>query len=202
MTRARAQRLTVDERRAQLIELGLSLFSQRAYDELSTDEIASMAGVSKGLLYHYFDSKRGYYVETIREVAKRIEAVTEPEEGLALPDALRGALERFLDFVDHNAAIYRALMRGGIGADAEVQTVVEGVRQTSVQRVLERAQIREPSSRLRTLVYGWVGFTEAVSLDWVDQGRKLPRAEVLELMWLGFGPVLGEVARSMNDSKD
>src|SRR5689334_1058061 len=59
-------RLAVDKRRAQLLKLGQELFSNFNYDELSIDEIARRAGISKGLLYHYFPSKRDYYVEVIR----------------------------------------------------------------------------------------------------------------------------------------
>ena len=46
-------RLLVDERRAQLLALGLRLFAEHSYDEVSIDELARAAGVSKGLLYHY-----------------------------------------------------------------------------------------------------------------------------------------------------
>ena len=46
-----AQR-TVEERRDQLLELGLRLFGSKPYDEISIDEIARLAGMSKGLLYH------------------------------------------------------------------------------------------------------------------------------------------------------
>ncbi|MBC7173252.1 MAG: TetR family transcriptional regulator, partial [Polyangiaceae bacterium] len=49
---ASRQRRTVEERREQLLELGLELFSTRTYEDLSIDEIAQAAGMSKGLLYH------------------------------------------------------------------------------------------------------------------------------------------------------
>ena len=47
-------RLSVDERRSQLLDLGRRLFNARPYDAISIDEIAAAAGISKGLLYHYF----------------------------------------------------------------------------------------------------------------------------------------------------
>ena len=58
-------RLQVDIRRQQLLELGLELFAHQTYDGLSIDEIAKRAGVSKGLLYHYFPSKRAFYVAAV-----------------------------------------------------------------------------------------------------------------------------------------
>ena len=70
-------RLGVDERRAQLLELGLQLFSDHSYDELGVDDIARAAGISKGLLYHYFPSKRDYYVEVVRRAAGELLARTD-----------------------------------------------------------------------------------------------------------------------------
>src|SRR5262249_47381912 len=60
-------RLDVDARRAQLVDLGLTEFGTRTYDEVSIDRIAQMAGISKGLLYHYFPTKRAFYVACVRE---------------------------------------------------------------------------------------------------------------------------------------
>src|SRR5688572_23935942 len=62
-------RLATDERRTQLLDLGRELFNTRPFDDISIDEIAAAAGISKGLLYHYFPSKRHFYVETVREAA-------------------------------------------------------------------------------------------------------------------------------------
>src|SRR5438445_6224051 len=74
-------RLATDERRAQLVELGKRIFNERAYDEISIDEIAAAAGISKGLLYHYFSSKRVFYVESVRAAAREmIERTAPPRE--------------------------------------------------------------------------------------------------------------------------
>src|SRR5580765_6635428 len=70
-------RLEVDERRAQLVALGVELFAARSYDEVSIDELARAAGISKGLLYHYFPTKRDFYVATVEEGATQLLARTE-----------------------------------------------------------------------------------------------------------------------------
>ena len=71
-------RLEVDERRAQLLSLGCKIFSENAYDEVSINAIAEAAGISKGLLYHYFPTKRDFYVAALRETAKQLIAETLP----------------------------------------------------------------------------------------------------------------------------
>ena len=63
-------RLDTDERKAQLLALGRQAFAERTYDDVSIDDIAKSAGISKGLLYHYFPTKRDLYIAGLREIAK------------------------------------------------------------------------------------------------------------------------------------
>lgn len=179
----------MDERRAALVEVGKRVFSERAYDDVSTDELAELAGVSKGLLYHYFASKRGFYVATLREAARDVLQATEPEQGLPGP-VIAGALHRFLDYVDRHARLYRALVRGGIGSDAEVGAVVEGVRRTNQDRVLRVLGIAAPSAAVRARVYGWIGFVECVVLDRAEH-EDLDREETVTLLLDALLAVMG-----------
>lgn len=171
VNRSRVERLRLgtDERRAQLLALGRRLFNERPYDELSIDDIAAAAGISKGLLYHYFPSKRDFYVETVRAAADEMLARTKPPDDLSEPDKLRHALEAYLDYVQQHARAFLTLMRGGVGNDPEVASVVEKTRTTLVRRMLEqglRAKKARPAVRLA--LRGWLGFVEAASLDWLE----------------------------------
>ena len=193
MTRVR---LATDLRRARLLELGEDLFSRQPYDELTTDVIAAAGSISKGLLFHYFGSKRGFYIATIEHVAERLLAHVELDSTRAPFDAVLDALDRFLDFVRDHAAIYRALLRGGLGADPQSQAIVDRVRWTTVHRVLslldpDHCMPTEPyplTSSAALRLYGWVGCTEALSVAWIDGG--LSRDHIRTLMIEGFAPVL------------
>lgn len=178
----RAQRLPIDQRRARLLDLGLQLFRQRAYDEVSTDDIALAGGVSKGLLYHYFANKRGYYVATVRELASRVVEATLLPEGLPFDQAVRVALQRFVGCIRDNATLYRSLMRGGVGVDDEVQQVIDAARHTLVRRVLERAGIREAAPVQRVAFFGWAGFAESACLHWLDHEADMPEQELVDMM--------------------
>ena len=83
MATARRARLSTDARREQLVALGVEIFSERPFDEVSIDDIAASAGISKGLLYHYFPSKRDFYVAVVRHSADEMQAVTETDPDLA-----------------------------------------------------------------------------------------------------------------------
>lgn len=181
-------RLQVDVRRQQLLELGLELFGRQTYDELSIDEIAKRAGVSKGLLYHYFPSKRGFYVAAVEEAARQLLEETDIDEHGTGPDpdpeGVRIGLRAFLGYVSRRRAAYAFLLRGGIGTDPEVAEIIETTRQALVDRMLTRlsrfgARADDPATRLR--LRGWLGFIEASSLDWADR-QELDLESFLQLL--------------------
>jgi AcrR family transcriptional regulator len=174
-------RLDVDERRAQLLALGLAMFSERSYDEVSIDDLARAAGVSKGLLYHYFPTKRELYVAALGHAARRLlEDTTTQRDGT--PDERLGrGLTTYLDFVDRHAKAYRALMRGGIGSDPEVAAILEDTRRTFAERILEDVPGELSGPLLRITLRGWIGFVEATSLDWVAH-RGVAKADLIELL--------------------
>lgn len=168
-------RLLVDERRAQLLALGLSLFAERSYDEVSIDELARAAGVSKGLLYHYFPTKRDLYTAALRHAAQQLLDETQPPHELLPEDRARRGIETYLSFAERHGPAYVALMRGGLGADREIANILEETRSTIAQRILDALPI-SATPIVRAAVRGWIGFVEATALDWlahkqVDRGR-------------------------------
>jgi AcrR family transcriptional regulator len=68
VTMPRWRRLEPDERREQILEHAVKLFSERPYAEVSTTDIARVTGVARGLINHYFGSKRGLYLEVVRRM--------------------------------------------------------------------------------------------------------------------------------------
>jgi len=175
------RRLTVEDRRAELIELGIEIFSRHAYDELSTEALAARAGVSRSLLYHYFRDKRDFYVATVREMARRLVEATAPDPELGFEAALHSSVERFVHFVGENPALYQAIVRGGVGSDREMDELLEGVRRVSLDRVQDRLGVASPPPALRVLLYGWIGFTETAAVEW-SKSRDLPPDELVDLL--------------------
>jgi AcrR family transcriptional regulator len=172
-------RLGVDQRRAQLLELGHELFSTHTYDELSIDDIARAAGISKGLLYHYFPSKRDYYVETVRTAAEDLVRKTETAAGAAPVERLRAGLDAYLAYVERHAKPFATLLRSGVGVDPEVSAIVEGTRRAFLERM--RSEAANASPALRNALRGFIGFVEAAVLDWLDH-RDVSRDELLGVL--------------------
>lgn len=172
--------MSVEERRAQLVELGIDAFSERSYDEVSIDEVATRAGISKGLLYHYFPTKRDFYVAAIREVSERLLAATRTPDDLPPIERMRLGLGAYFRFVDRHGAAYAALLRGGIGADADAIGVIDHTRRVFVDRLVESIGLGHVSPLARTTMRGYVGFVEATSLDWAER-RDLAEDDLIGL---------------------
>ncbi len=152
-----------DARREQLLAAGLVLFSTTSYDAVSVDDIAAATGTARGLLYHYFGSKRGFYVEVLEASAAELIAVLAPTDADDSLASIIAGLRRALLWIREHEAGYLAVLSGGIGTDPEVAEVVERVRYAIGDLVLSDVQI-ENHVRPMALAHvrGWVGYIEGL----------------------------------------
>ncbi len=177
-------RLDVDERRKQLVALGIELFAERTYDDVSIDELAQAAGISKGLLYHYFPTKRDFYVATVKQAAQDLFERTATPEGMDPLERLRAGLDAYLDYVVKHGKPYASLLRGGVGSDSEVAAIVDGTRDAFIARLLEGAPFPGASGGplLRIVLRGWIGFVEAATIEWIDVRRQVKKEALRDLL--------------------
>jgi len=178
-------RLAMDSRRAQLLDLGLRLFGTRAYDEVSIDDIAAEANVAKGLLYHYFGSKRAFYVAVVSDAAKRLLAAIQPVRELPPPASVLAGLDAYVRFVEERADAYAALVTGGLGADPQIAEILESTRLEIVGIILTELGLDRPRPAYRLALRSWIGGVEAACVDWLRR-RDLPRDRLLRLMLGGL----------------
>ncbi|MFE1452366.1 TetR/AcrR family transcriptional regulator [Streptomyces olivaceoviridis] len=172
------RRMGVEERRQQLIGVALDLFSRRSPDEVSIDEIASAAGISRPLVYHYFPGKLSLYEAALQRASEDLASrFTEPHEG-PLGARLLRVMGRFFDFVDEHGPGFSALMRGGPAVGSTTtNALVDSVRQAAYDQVLSHLGVTEASPRLELVVRSWISLAESTALIWLD-GRRIPRAEL------------------------
>jgi len=172
-------RLHSDERREQLVARATELFATHGYEELSMSRIAREAGISKALLYHYFPSKRDYFIATLAGGAEELRRRVEPDPGLPPAEALGASVEAYLAWIDENADAYQKLFPSA-AAVPEVRELVEGVRSATADRILEGIGATE-NPRARTAVQGWLWFMDGACLDWIAH-RDLERSELHGLL--------------------
>jgi AcrR family transcriptional regulator len=170
--------LGVEERRQQLIGVALELFSRRSPDEVSIDEIASAAGISRPLVYHYFPGKLSLYEAALKRASDDLAArFVEPHEG-PLGARLLRVMRRFFDFVDEHGPGFSALMRGGPAVGSSTtNALIDSVRQAAYVQILSHLGVTDPPARLELVVRSWISLAESTALIWLD-GRRIPRAEL------------------------
>lgn len=188
MARRSRLRLEVDARRQQLIEKGIELFGARGYDDVSIDELAKELGISKGLLYHYFPTKRDYWISVLEAASSSLLEATEVDASLPPEVRLERGLGAYLTFVQAYAPAYVALLRGG--AEPSVAAVVARTRQRFVDRIVGEVPGAGELPTLRLALRGWVGFVETVSLEWLEK-KEVSQEAVVALAKATFFATLG-----------
>ncbi|MFR9796413.1 TetR/AcrR family transcriptional regulator [Streptomyces sp. MS06] len=186
------RRLSVEERRSQLLQAALSLFAHRAPEEVSLDDVAEAAGVSRPLVYRYFSGgKQQLYEAALRSAADELrQCFDEPHHGPPLPRLAR-ALDRYLAFVDQHDAGFSALLQGGsVVETSRTGAIVDGVRRAAAERILSHLEVGDPGPRLRMTVRMWITAVEAASLIWLDEGKEPPADELRDWLVEQFVAVL------------
>lgn len=187
-------RLEVDERRAQLLDLGMQLFSSTDYDEVSLDDVAKRLAISKGLIYHYFPTKKDFFSACVEEAAEKLLEMTEPDESLPPVERLTHGVRAYFQYVETHRGGFVALMRGR--ASGEIAKILERTRQRLLDRILEGMPFPEKDDpRLVLALRGWIGFVEALSLEWAAR-EGVPLEEPLELALATFATCVSHVAKS------
>ncbi len=180
------KRLENDERRAQLLGLGRAAFAASPYDEVSIDDLAKKAKLSKGLFYYYFPTKRDLYIAGLTETSQELVAklVTNVQKETAPRERAMAGVDAYLNHVESQGGAFVALMRGGIGSDPEVTAVLEKVRLGILDEFLTGNPIStflrtRPLSRIA--IRSWIGMVEAASIEWLAT-KDVTKAEVRDML--------------------
>jgi AcrR family transcriptional regulator len=180
-------RLTSDERREHLLHVGVELLGRYGTADISIEEIAREAGVSKGLLYHYFPTKNDFFVAVLARSQAEMDLGVARDPELSPLEQFERNLDGFLRFVDAHAEGYLAVVNAR-GREPRVQQLVEQRRRRRVDELVALAAViaDAPRKSVRTpllvaALEGWIGFTEAVTVRWL-RDREIGREDVHELL--------------------
>src|SRR5687768_7509857 len=152
-------RRSAGDRRAQLVQIGLELLPTTPVQELTIDEVARRAGISRSLLFHYFATKREYYTAVTRAAADLLWEHLLPRPGTPPDKLVTYMLDRYVGWVETFRETHMAFVRGAAGGDPWVAEVYEDTRARLVDVALEALDLPDDARR-RQLVLAWFAFTE------------------------------------------
>jgi AcrR family transcriptional regulator len=176
------RRLEPDARREQILSVAVHLFGERGYADVSTTDVARAAGVARGLINHYFGTKKDLYLEVIRVM------LTVPEVALTrLPAAdpatrVDAIVSWFLDVVSrHSTSWLAAITAGGMAGDADVDRVIAEAIDVAADSVLVAVGYSGYGDALHAMARSYVGLATSTAREWLQRGV-LTRAQVHTLL--------------------
>lgn len=182
------RRLSTDERREELLAVGARLFASRPHEDVSIEQVAEIAGVSRGLLYHYFPTKNLFFAAVVQRESRRMLRLTAADPGVPVREQLTGGLECFLEYVENHAQGFRAFHRAEAAGDPAVRAAYQEGLAAQERQILD-ALAADPEAAgaagdlptLRLAVRGWLSFMVTVCLEWLSEDPRTPRDQVRDL---------------------
>lgn len=145
------------------------MFAERAYDEVSVEDIARSAGVARGLVHHYFGGRKEVYIGLLERLGAHREDELRPPVGRSPRARVADTVSRWLDWTEANRTIFLGtIVHGEDIADPDVRHVVADlVRRAIALLTTFHADIAEDSPRLRYALECWTGLNRSATRRWL-----------------------------------
>lgn len=184
------KRLSVEERRRELVDAGAALFAQYGYEAITMRQVAKAAGVSKPLLYHYFPSKIALFKAAVAEKADELTRLIEPSESTDTAlEQLAVTLDTYLGWIDANAQTWANLMQSAATVP-EARELIDDFRQHTIDLVITALTGQHSAPPvLRIAVKGWLGYMDAAIRDWTA-AKDIARDQLRDLLLAAFAASL------------
>jgi AcrR family transcriptional regulator len=201
----RKVRMTGQERREQLLDVGRVLFAEKGFEATSIEEIAERAKISKPIVYEHFGGKQGLYAVIVdREVRDLLARITAALDAVRPRLMLQQAASAFLRYVEDEPDGFRILVRDTPVASGKgtLASLLQDIA-SQVQHILaEQFKMRGYDPKMAP-VYSraLVGMVAVVGEWWLDVGkpsRDEVAAHIVNLAWNG----LSELEKKPRIAKD
>jgi AcrR family transcriptional regulator len=161
-------RLTTEQRRAQLLEIGAEVFARQPYDKVSIEDIADRARVSHGLLYRYFPSKKAFFAAIIEAEGAHLLRASSPDPALSPLDQIRAGLDVYIAQAERSPAAYR-MAHQTHSSDEHLASTHKARSMIQRDRILNSLRaIIHTNSETPLAVTAWLGFVQTAILNWID----------------------------------
>jgi len=193
-------RLDPAERRRQILKVAIETFREEPYSEVSLDDLATQAGVTRGLLHHYFGSKRALYLAVLEQTT------TIPDGVELIPPGVTGDLravagpcvERWLRVMEVSGGLWSGLGHPGNIAEADVDAILTRSRDSLVQRMIDELPFPDDldAELLRSALRAYGAMARVTSDEWLVH-KTLTRAQTGALLEASLIAIVEEVVPAM-----
>lgn len=194
---ARRTRLSSEARREQLLGIGARMLDDKRLEDLSIEDIAGQAGISRGLLFHYFPSMQDFQTEVARQImdglVERLSRAASDDTG---DDRLLSSLSVFIDFIAERPDVYRSVVRGARTGQERMRELADQTREQIVDLLLANVDPGVPSASgtdlraTRLGAHAWIAMTEELVIRWLDDAV-ISRGELIERITAPLPALLG-----------
>jgi AcrR family transcriptional regulator len=162
-------RLAPDARRDQILDTALRLFGERGYTGVSAADIARAAGVTPGLLTHYFGPKRQIYLAVVDRMRATVVEREPADPALPLEERLSHDIANWMAWVESNGELWLATAGlGDVMPDADVLALITAAREQAAERILaDYADTVRDTPQARFALLGWMGLNQAALRRWL-----------------------------------
>jgi AcrR family transcriptional regulator len=161
-------RLSTEQRRAQLLEIGADLFAKRPYEEVSIEEVAEIARVSCGLLYHYFPSKRAFFLAIVEDQSAKLLHASTPDASLPPLEQLKAGLDIYIGYAERHPDGFRVAQQAAV-SDNDLGQIHRARVSAHRDRILTGlGTMVTVDEDTRIAVAGWLAFVTTAILEWLD----------------------------------
>jgi AcrR family transcriptional regulator len=175
----RRRRLAHDDRRALILDEACTLFARKNFNAVAMEDIAAAAGVTRGLLNHYFGNKRELYLEVVRHLTRLPPSVERGAPGAPAEDVVARNVDLFLDNAERNRRFWLAMVGGpGFGRDRQLERVIADVEEAYVDRIIEifGADPSQAPATERAALRAYGSFALSITREWLSD-RRITREE-------------------------
>ena len=158
------RRLQPEQRREELVRVGVELFAEGTLDRTHVSEIIERAGVSRTLFYHYFPSKIAFARAVVEREILHLHGLVEQQ----IEPTLEAAISTFAGYVRARPNSFRALHTGGLDQDPQIAAALATSFERYERLVLTLLGITQPDERSMFAAKVWISTMIALCLAWLD----------------------------------